>query len=171
MRVAGLARHWIEAAARPTLLWLTVLAIGPRAFCLLPAWPAQSPAPSPAQSKDVWFDSSFESAVAGTYQGRAPAADAARRVFILRLAPDGTALLTTVYIGKHQATEHGSWSQTGKEVVLTFDPLGGNQPPRPITFHYHRQALHPIRWDLSEWGRAGPPVLYLHPRGAADADS
>ena len=55
--------------------------------------------------------------------------------------------------------------------MLTFDPLGANQPPRPITFHYHREALHPIHWDLSEWGRAGPPVLYRRSNGTTAAIS
>jgi hypothetical protein len=163
MCVAGSARHWIEAAARPALLCLTVLAMGPGALC--------SASTVPAQFRGVWFQSAPKTALAGTYQGHAPAADAAKRVFILRLAPDGTALLTIMYIGRHDATEPGRWSQTGAEVVLTFDPLGGNQPPRPITFHYHHEALHPIHWDLSEWGRAGPPVLYRRSHGATAAPS
>jgi hypothetical protein len=119
----------------------------------------------------VWFSPPSAIALAGTYQGHAPAADAAKRVFILKLAPDGTAFLTTVYIGKDRSTENGRWSQNGAELVLTFDPLGSNQPPRPITFHYRREALHPIHWDLSEWGRAGPPVLYRNPRGPSPASS
>ena len=42
-----------------------------------------------------------EREVPGLYQGHAPAADAAKRVFTLNLAPDGGATLTTLYIGKH----------------------------------------------------------------------
>jgi hypothetical protein len=100
-----------------------------------------------------------ESAAAGTYRGHAPAADAAERVFTLTLDPDGSATLTTLFIGKGKATERGHWKQNGIEVVLTFDPLGSSQPPRPITFRFRHHALQPTHWDPSEWGRKGPPVL------------
>ncbi len=101
-----------------------------------------------------------ETDLSGTYQGRAPAADEARRVFTLSLAEDGTAILTTLYIGKNDATQHGRWTHSGSQIVLTFDPMGPNQPPGPITFRHHDDELHPIRWDPSEWGRHGPPVLH-----------
>lgn len=101
-----------------------------------------------------------ETDLAGTYQGHAPAADAAKRVFTLKLASDGTAILDTVYIGKDSVTQHGRWMQSGSQIVLTFDPMGPNRPPRPITFRRRGHALSPVRWDPSEWGRAGPPVLH-----------
>jgi hypothetical protein len=97
--------------------------------------------------------------LSGTYQGHAPAADAAKRVFTLRLAADGTAILTTLYIGKDDVIQHGRWTQSGSQVVLTFDPMGPNRPPQPLTFHYHGRELSPLHWDPSEWGRSGPPVL------------
>jgi hypothetical protein len=96
----------------------------------------------------------------GTYQGHAPAADAAKRVFTLNLASDGTAIFDTLYIGKDSVTQHGRWMQSGSQIVLTFDPMGPHQPPRPITFRHRDHELSPIRWDPSEWGRAGPPVLH-----------
>ena len=101
-----------------------------------------------------------EADLSGTYQGHAPAADAAKRVFTLNLAADGTASLTTLYIGKDDATQHGRWTQSGSQVVLTFDAMGPNRPPRPITFRHRDHELSPIHWDPSEWGRAGPPVLH-----------
>lgn len=97
---------------------------------------------------------------AGIYQGHAPAADAAKRVFTLNLAQDGTAIFYTLYIGKDSVTQHGRWLESGGEIVLTFDPMGPNQPPRPITFRHRDHKLSPVRWDASEWGRAGPPVLH-----------
>ena len=84
----------------------------------------------------------------GTYEGQAPPADAARRVFTLNLAADGTAMLTTVYIGKNNATERGRWARDGSKVVLTFDPMGSNGPPRPITFRYHGQRTQPYSLGL-----------------------
>ena len=96
----------------------------------------------------------------GTYQGHAPAGDAAKRVFTLNLAADGTATLNTLYIGENNATERGRWKKTGNQVELTFEPMGPNQPPRPIIFRQHGHQLHPIHWDASEWGRSGPPVLH-----------
>ncbi len=98
--------------------------------------------------------------LAGTYQGHAPAADAAKRVFTLNLALDGTAVFDTLYIGKDSVSQHGRWTQTGSQIVLTFDPMGSHQPPRPITFRHRDHKLSPIRWDPSEWGRSGPPVLH-----------
>jgi hypothetical protein len=99
----------------------------------------------------------------GIYQGHAPAADAARRVFTLNLAADGTAILTTLYIGKNDAMQHGRWTQNGSQILLTFDPMGPNRPPHPITFRHRGHELSPIHWDPSEWGRAGPPVLRRSP--------
>jgi NlpE N-terminal domain len=98
--------------------------------------------------------------LAGTYQGHAPAADAAKRIFTLSLAADGTAILDTLYIGKDSVTQHGRWLQSGSQIILTFDPMGANGPPRPITFRHRDHELSPVRWDPSEWGRAGPPVLH-----------
>jgi NlpE N-terminal domain len=98
--------------------------------------------------------------LAGIYQGHAPAADAAKRVFTLNLAADGTASLTTLYIGKDDTTQHGRWTQSGSQVVMSFDAMGPNRPPHPITFRHHDHELRPIHWDPSEWGRAGPPVLH-----------
>jgi NlpE N-terminal domain len=108
-----------------------------------------------------WLAVGGETDVSGIYQGRAPAADAAKRVFTLNLAADGTATLNTLYIGKDETSQHGHWMQSGHQVVMTFDAMGPNRPgPRPITFRYRDHALKPIHWDSSEWGRAGPPVLH-----------
>ena len=98
--------------------------------------------------------------IPGTYQGHAPAADASRRVFTLVLAPDGTATFTTQYLGNSNVIEHGHWTRNGAQVVLALAPMGPNSPPAPITFRHHNHALTPLHWDLSEWGRTGPPVLH-----------
>ena len=104
--------------------------------------------------------------MAGMYEGQAPAADAATRRFTLLLMADGTAALTTFYMGKNSTTERGYWTQEGDELVLSFNPLGPHQPPSPIAFRYRRHALWPIRWNQSEWGHAGPPVLHRSRRPA-----
>ena len=101
-----------------------------------------------------------ETDLSGVYQGHAPASDAAKRVFTLNLASDGTAILTTLYIGKNNSTMHGRWTQTGRQIVLTFDSMGPNGPPRPITFRHRDHELSPVHWDPNEWGRAGPPILH-----------
>jgi hypothetical protein len=100
-----------------------------------------------------------ETDLSGIYQGHAPASDAARRVYTLNLAPDGTAILTTQYIGKENVTMHGRWTQSGRQIVLTFDSMGPNGPPRPITFRHRNHELSPVHWDPNEWGHAGPPIL------------
>ena len=100
-----------------------------------------------------------ETDLSGVYQGHAPASDAARRVYTLNLASDGTAVFTTQYIGKNNATMHGRWTQSGRQIVLTFDSMGPNGPPGPITFRHRGQELSPVHWDPNEWGRTGPPIL------------
>ena len=101
-----------------------------------------------------------ESDISGVYQGHAPASDAARRVYTLNLASDGTAMLTTQYIGKENVTMHGRWTQNGRQIVLTFDSMGPNGPPHPLTFRHRGHELSPVHWDPNEWGRAGPPILH-----------
>ena len=100
-----------------------------------------------------------ETDLSGIYQGHAPASDAAKRVYTLNLASDGTAILTTQYIGKENVTMHGRWTQNGRQIVLTFDSMGPNGPPRPITFRHRNRELSPVHWDPNEWGRTGPPIL------------
>jgi hypothetical protein len=104
--------------------------------------------------------SGHETDLSGVYQGNAPASDAARRVYTLNLAADGAAMLTTQYIGKDSVTMHGRWTQSGRQIVLTFDSMGPNGPPRPITFRHRGHELSPVHWDPNEWGRAGPPILH-----------
>ena len=84
--------------------------------------------------------------LSGTYQGHAPAADAAKRVFTLNLAADGTASLTTLYIGKDDTTQHGRWTQSGSQVVMTFDAIGPNRPPPSHHFSSSgpRAQAHPL---------------------------
>jgi len=100
-----------------------------------------------------------ETDLSGIYQGHAPASDAAKRVYTLNLVSDGTAILTTQYIGKENVTMHGRWTQSGRQIVLTFDSMGPNGPPPPITFRHRNHELSPVHWDPNEWGRAGPPIL------------
>ena len=69
-------------------------------------------------------------------------------------------MLTTQYIGKDSVTMHGRWTQSGRQIVLTFDSMGPNGPPRPITFRHRGHELSPVHWDPNEWGRAGPPILH-----------
>jgi hypothetical protein len=120
----------------------------------------QDPAKAATTFYTVDFAHRPEADPSGIYQGHAPAADAARRVFTLNLAADGTAILITLYIGKNDATQHGRWTQNGSQILLTFDAMGSNRPPHPITFRHRGHVLSPIHWDPSEWGRSGPPVLH-----------
>jgi hypothetical protein len=96
----------------------------------------------------------------GTYQGDAPRGDAAKRVFTLDLQADGSAVFTTLYVGKDDATQRGRWTQSGSQIVLSFEALGSNRPLAPITFRHRDHELSPVQWDTNEWGRKGPPVLH-----------
>jgi hypothetical protein len=113
-----------------------------------------------APAAGVAFATNGGNDLPGIYQGHAPAADAARREFTLSLKADGTAVLTTLFIGKGKVSERGRWSLTGRQITLAFDPIGPNGPPRPITFRYRSRKLSPVTWDTGEWGSHGPPVLY-----------
>jgi hypothetical protein len=135
------------------------------ALCWLIPAPCAVAGSSPALDP-IGFVWRQEADLAGTYQGHAPANDAARRVFTLDLAADGTATLTTLFLGKNNAKQSGRWARSGSQIVLTFDPMGPNRPPAPITFRHRDHSLSPIRWDASEWGRSGPPVLHRSRPGA-----
>jgi NlpE N-terminal domain len=140
------------------------------AFWLLSAFCAGAQ-PSPPSSTGIHITGLArrqQADILGIYQGHAPATDIEKRVFTLDLAADGTAVLTTLYIGKGDAAEHGRWTQTGSQIVLTFDPIGPNRPPGPISFRHRDHELSPIHWDLSEWGRGGPPILHrLRPKATS----
>src|ERR1700722_14791077 len=87
-----------------------------------------------APASGVAFGASSGNDLPGIYQGHAPAAHAARRESKLSLKPDGTAVLTTLIIGKGKALEHGRWTLSGRQITLSFDPIGPNGPPRPSLF-------------------------------------
>jgi hypothetical protein len=128
--------------------------------CLAPAACGGAQARDGAVLRPAHFLWRQEADLAGTYLGHAPAKDAARRVFTLDLAADGTATLTTLYIGRDDAKQYGRWTRSGSQIVLTFDAMGSNRPPGAITFRHRDHELSPLRWDTSEWGRSGPPVLH-----------
>src|ERR1700761_1085450 len=72
------------------------------------------------------FGAAAEHDLAGVYQGHAPAADAAQRVFTLDLGADGNATLTTLYIGKGRVSQRGRWTESGRQIELDFDAMGSN---------------------------------------------
>ena len=80
--------------------------------------------------------------LSGTYQGHAPAADAAKRVFTLSLSADGTAIFTTQYIGKSDVIEHGRWSQERKP-NRSYSRRDGAKPPSPA--HYFSSSRPPAQ--------------------------
>lgn len=144
----SVANLWVIARCLLALCWLAPAACGG-------AQERNSVASQPASF--FWRQ---EAEITGTYQGHAPANDAARRVFTLDLAADGTATLTTLYIGRDDAKQYGRWTRSGSQILLTFDAMGSNRPPGAITFRHRDHELSPLRWDKSEWGRSGPPVLH-----------
>src|SRR5258708_12130227 len=73
--------------------------------------------------------SGHETDLSGVYQGHAPASDAARRVYTLNLAADGTAMLTTQYIAKDSVTMHAPWTQLGRPNGLPFNSPAPTRPP------------------------------------------
>lgn len=97
---------------------------------------------------------SARDAVAGIYGATLPAADAPARVVTLRLAPDGTAVLTTAFAGRDTLpAERGRWSVrdsllsvrlAGERAALVYVVRGAN--------------LTPLSWDTTRYGGAGLPL-------------
>src|ERR1700733_90868 len=86
------------------------------ALCgLIPAICAGAQLQSSARTATVGFAWRQDADLTGTYQGHAPAADAAKRVFTLDLASYSTVVLDISSIGKARMTQHGRWMQNGSQ--------------------------------------------------------
>ncbi|HZQ09232.1 MAG TPA: copper resistance protein NlpE N-terminal domain-containing protein [Anaerolineae bacterium] len=105
-------------------------------------------APVPAGSKLV-----------GSYSGVLPAADAPGRIVSLELAIDGTATMTTQFIGKGApSTESGTWVANGNEAEVTFTQVDGTPEDNRITWKLDGNQLTTTEYDTAQYGSAGLPL-------------
>jgi hypothetical protein len=109
--------------------------------------------------------SSSAAGAAGTYAGGLPAADAEARLITLVLLADGTATLSTEYVGKGTFLQTGTWQQAGTNVSTTFTTQDGNTLANPETFEWELVDgnLANRGWDRTAYGDDGFGVLLRQP--------
>lgn len=101
----------------------------------------------------------------GTYTAALPAADAEARKITVALAPDGTAALSTEFIGKGTFVEKGTWTQDGITVTVVFTEQDGQTLAAPETFVFELQGgnLANTSWDQAAYGDGGLGTLLKQP--------
>lgn len=99
------------------------------------------------------------SKLVGTYSGILPAADAIGRVVTLDLAVDGSATMTTQFIGKGSpVVESGTWVAEGDNAVVTFTQMDGQPQDNRITWTLQGSTLVTTVYDQAQYGTAGLPL-------------
>lgn len=99
------------------------------------------------------------SKLVGSFSGILPAADAIGRVVTLDLAIDGTATMTTQFIGKgEQSIESGTWVADGDNAVVTFTQKDGQPEDNRITWTLQGHTLVTTAYDKAQYGEAGLPL-------------
>lgn len=100
-----------------------------------------------------------DSKLVGSYSGILPAADAAGRVVTLDLAIDGTATMTTQFIGKGDPiVEVGTWVGEGDTAQVTFTQNNGQPEDNRITWTLQATKLVTSAYDQALYGTAGLPL-------------
>lgn len=95
----------------------------------------------------------------GSYSGILPAADAAGRIVTLELALDGTATMTTQFIGKGDpVVERGTWVVDGDNAVVIFTQANGQPEDNRITWTLQGANLVTTEYDQAQYGSAGLPL-------------
>jgi hypothetical protein len=102
---------------------------------------------------------------AGTYTAALLAADAEARKITVALAPDGTAALSTEFVGKGTFVEKGTWTQDGLTVNVVFTEQDGQTLAAPETFVFELQGgnLANTAWDQAAYGEGGLGTLLKQP--------
>lgn len=117
--------------------------------------PAAAPAETPIPVAPVASDSQL----VGSYSGILPAADAIGRVVTLELAIDGSATMTTQFIGKDGVfVESGTWVGEGDTAAVTFTQRDGQPQDNRITWTLQGSTLVSSEYDQSQYGSAGLPL-------------
>lgn len=100
-----------------------------------------------------------DSKLVGSYSGILPAADAVGRVVTLDLALDGTATMTTQFIGKGDLiVETGTWVGEGDNAQVTFNQNNGQPQDNRITWTLQGTNLVTTEYDQQQYGTAGLPL-------------
>ncbi|MBI4674245.1 MAG: copper resistance protein NlpE N-terminal domain-containing protein [Chloroflexi bacterium] len=130
------------AAAQPTTVALNAPTNTP---------PAETPIPVAPVTTD--------SPLIGTYSAILPAADAPGRIVTLDLALDGTATMTTQFIGKGApVVESGTWVERNDSASVTFTLRDGQAQDNRITWQLQDNQLVTTVYDQAQYGAAGLPL-------------
>lgn len=109
---------------------------------------------------------------AGTYNGVLPAADTIGRVVTLILERNGSATLTTVFIGKDQPNvEIGTWSAEGNIIRGNFTQSNGAPAASSITWEAHDLQLIATEFDQAQYGQSGPSLTRVGSGKQVQAES
>ena len=87
-----------------------------------------------------------------------PAADAPGRTITLNLKPDGSAELTTTYLGKGTFVEKGTWKDNGDgTLTVTLTERDGQKNSKPVVMKFQKDgaSLKLVDYDKSVWGSEG----------------
>ncbi len=95
----------------------------------------------------------------GIYTGSGGMSADVHRVVLVEFAEDGSALVQQNWAGRSPQTWHARWTQSGKQVTLTFDPVKDAPTPTPLALNMKNGSLVPATWDSTALGLLGPPTL------------
>lgn len=95
---------------------------------------------------------------AGVYRTSADLAGAAGPLMNLSLGNDGTATVDEEN-GTTNLTRFGHWSDSGEQVIITFDRLDGRPAAPPMIFEAVHDGLRATTWNRAIWGKVIPPPL------------
>jgi hypothetical protein len=76
----------------------------------------------------------------------------------LSLGADGSATITEDP-GTGARTLFGHWVDSGSQVTVTFDAVGGKPVAPPMVFQPARDGLQAVAWDHASWGNVDPPPM------------
>lgn len=97
-----------------------------------------------------------DSKLVGSYSGILPAADAPGRIVTLELARDGSATMTTQFIGKGgPSVESGTWSEQDNTADVTLTQKDGAAQDNRITWTLQGTNLVATKFDPAQYGTAG----------------
>ncbi len=128
----------------------------PQATAAAPSAPTNTP---PAETPIPVAPVTTDSPLIGTYSAILPAADAPGRIVTLDLALDGTATMTTQFIGKGAPmVESGTWVEQDDSAIVTFTLRDGQAQDNRITWHLQDNKLATTAYDQAQYGSAGLPL-------------
>ena len=95
----------------------------------------------------------------GVYSGSGGMTSEVHRVLMVEFGEDGTAILQQNWQGKDPQVWHARWTQEGKQVTITFDPVKDQPAVKPLVCEMKHGTLTPTSWDANALGVLGPPQL------------